>query len=678
MKNSLEKNILTKVGIIFIFSTVILSVLSGYLMFKYHEKVVEKQIIGENLLKAEKETVRFQNAVNQLNFLKNQIINELSSNEVKKDFNQYMEFKEDGSYRTFLDKSNNGKDAVGFIKKDAVMDSDFQRQFMITYDLIQTVGAINKENYFMTWAVFPNDSNVVFCPEKPSANYTIQADFSDTKENYWKLSTTAFNSNKEGLWLNPYYDPSFDVWMISYTVPVYFNNRHVMSLGFDIKIDDFFNRILKSQNKDETKMYYFVMNKEGTLIVHPKYMNKIKQANSNFSIFDLSTEEKDTYAKLLNKNYIVTPDYKYTRSNIGNTNWILVSAYNNLNYTYIIKHSLVILSFVSLFLVLILISSKIFLRKRLTDPLIQLAKSMLENKISQDYKSLETGDVLEVNQVIEAYNSLLAAYKEKSDYCQTYSNKLREELEIELQKSLAREKSIIMTDITKTVNTDIYQPLSVLKMNIDIINNKITQGSFKDVNNNIQTSLNIIKKISKIIFKLEIIEKSLNHEKRERINVGSIFQNLQKIYGSGFVEDTGIDIQWSCEDHKHIAVKEFSTLSSLMFVIDNAVESVAKKEKAWIKIEAKENGENFIFKITDSGKPLEPKVIQNIFSLNNVGGFSTKVGHRGFGLHACLKILKEAQGSVNYLENNGHPCFEVKYPVKKEELEKMVMKKRAS
>lgn len=675
--SSLEKNILTKVGIIFIFSTVIIALLSGILMFRYHVKIVEKQIISENYLTAEKETVRFQNAVNQLSFLRNQIIAGMKAGEVKKNFSSYMEHKDDGSYRTFKIKSNSGTNAIGFISEKTQLTPDFEHQYMITYDLIQTVGSINKENYFMTWAVFPNDSHILFCPEKPNANDQIKDDFSNTKENYWKLSTNALNPNKSGKWLSPYYDPSVHVWMISYIVPVYDNNIHIMSIGFDIKLDDFFNKILNSESQDDQQMFYFVMSKDGALIAHPKYMNQIKNAKAGFSIFDLPVNEKEPYSQLLLKDdYIETSDYKYTKSKIGNTNWILVSAYNNLNYIYVIKHMLVILGFVFFFLILLLIGSKIFLRKKMTDPLIQLAKSMSDNKTTGDYTELPTGSVSEINDVIEAYNQLLQAYKEKNDYIEIYSSRLRDELETELKKGLELAKSVMMTDVTRTINADVFNPLTILKMNIDIIKNKIKNNNFKDIERNVQTSLNIIKKISKIIFKLEVIEKSLKIEDTGRVNIGSIFLNLKKIYDEQ--DDLKANIEWVYEDYKHIATKEFSTIYSLMLLIDNSIESVGKKEDSWIKVEAKEVGDNFIFTITDSGKPVEKNIIKNIFAVDNVGGFSSKEGHRGYGLHTCMKIMTEAKGTLTYFENKENPCFELKYPIKKDELQKMVISKRVS
>lgn len=676
---SLEKNILIKVAVLFIVSTLIMALISGLLMFRYHVQTIEKQLITENILKAEKESVRFQNAVVQLNLLKKQIIEELKTKEVKKDFYTYMESHSDGSYRTYLNKSENGKKTVGFISSNSNIsnDPDFIKKYMITYDLIDTVGAINKENYFMTWAVFPNDSNIVFCPQKPKANYELIDNFSDTQENYWKMTTQEFNPSKEGKWLEPYYDPGFKVWMISYVVPVYVNNSHIMSIGFDIKIDEFFNKIIKISNSDSEEdnhpMFNFIMTNEGVLIAHPHYMEKIKSASSEkLTIFSLP--EKDIYSQLLIKDYLQTSDFKYTTAAIDNTNWILVSVYNNMNFVYLLRHTMVILGFITVFLVILIVGTQMFLRKKLTYPLIQLADSMIENIMNSKYNKLNLGEIQELNKVINSYNGLLDAYEKQNKHINSYNDRLQEDLKKELSRGLQLVKSNVMHDLMRNINSDIYTPLTILNMTLEALKKSIDENKPELAKENINKGTLLIKKMAKLVSKLDILSKSTNPEQVERINVGSLIKTLQNIYNP-VCEENKIKIEWVSEDHKHFECKENSTLHSMMILIDNAIESVVKTENPWVKVQFNDLGDTFLFRVSDSGKPIKEEIINRALSSKSEGGYSTKKDHRGYGLHTCLGIMKECEGKIQYQELDGHPTFELIYPSKKAIINSLLQKK---
>ena len=662
---SLEKSILIRVAFLFIFTTFIMGTLSIILMYSYHVRVVEKQIVKENQLKAEKEGLRFQNAVVQLNLLKNEIIDSLIKNEYKKEFSKYMELNEDGSFRTYKSLSKNGKKAVGFINNQANISNDieFQEQFMTVYDLIQSVGYINKENYFMTWAVFPNNSNIVFCPQKPNANYEISGDFADTKEEYWKSSLLENNKSKTGKWLNPYFDPSFNVWMVSYIVPIYFKDKHLLTIGFDITIDDFFKRVLKSEND---KMFNFVLSKDGALIAHPDYMDKIQSDDfkKGFSIFN--TEEKEILSKLLVSTYLETENLKYTVSSIENTDWLLVSAYQNMNASYIKSHIAIVCLFVVVFLVLLLIGSNLFLKERLTKPLVDLNENMKDNYRLKKYKKIKMTTMSEINDVINSYNKLLEAYEEKDYQLSLFNRNLSEELDKALKNTLKLAKSTVMHDVMRNVNADVYNPLILLKNTIDYLKTGFNKQNFENYPKYFEQSEKIISRMSTLVVRLDVISKSLIPEVAMPINIDSLMSKLHEIYDNS-LKDKKIAITWDYNGSKNYEIKEYSVLYALIILIDNAIESISntKPENPLIKVELVEKDGKLIFKVTNSGQKVPPDIVEKILSPNSSGGFSTKRGHKGFGLHTCLALVKDCEGSIQYVEENNQPCFELTYPLRK-------------
>ena len=139
---------------------------------------------------------------------------------------------------------------------------------------------------------------------------------------------------KVGVWSDPYVDQNLNVNMITYSKPVFVNDKLIAIVGTDINFESFKENILSTKLYDSG--YSFLLNSNYNFLVHSKYTEKdnLKTIeNGNFSdiaknmsasdqgIFENIFDEKDTfisYSKLINgtilvnavpKSEIMTPLY---------------------------------------------------------------------------------------------------------------------------------------------------------------------------------------------------------------------------------------------------------------------------------------------------------------------------------------------------------------------------------
>ncbi|TDT62757.1 methyl-accepting chemotaxis protein [Fonticella tunisiensis] len=124
---------------------------------------------------------------------------------------------------------------------------------------------------------------------------TIDEFTPENKDMYWYYATV---KAKKALWLDPYVDSQFNVYMISYVVPIYKNEILAGVVGMDINFDNF-RRIVKSTDIYDTGNVALV-NQKYDFLVPPSIKHK---GNTGFferikaKYFDKKVEKVDSVAQ---------------------------------------------------------------------------------------------------------------------------------------------------------------------------------------------------------------------------------------------------------------------------------------------------------------------------------------------------------------------------------------------
>lgn len=232
-------------------------------------------------------------------------------------------------------------------------------------------------------------------------------------------------------------------------------------------------------------------------------------------------------------------------------------------------------------------------------------------------------------------------------------NKSREQDLIQSQKLI--EVGMIAASVTHEINN----PLSVIKMTLDILELKkeLTESGLQRINKINDAILKIQKIISQMknfvrkndeIMKQviidEVIDDSLIFLKPKLYNI-LVNKNLNSGYQKTYCHDSQIT-------------------QVLINLIVNAIEAIEKETEPKLWIESSLNNNFYQIKIKNSGPTIPDELLEKI----NKGFFSTKEKDKGSGMGLMISkmIVQNHGGTLEYSIENNHSTFTINLPIKTE------------
>ncbi|MGN0506234.1 MAG: diguanylate cyclase [Lachnospiraceae bacterium] len=91
--------------------------------------------------------------------------------------------------------------------------------------------------------------------------------------------------NEKATWLEPYVNPSIDIDMISYVIPVYVDGEVIGVIGMDIEVDILYQSVDSVQIYDNG--YAFLMDEKGNILYHKDYPDGIKREGASGELTEL-------------------------------------------------------------------------------------------------------------------------------------------------------------------------------------------------------------------------------------------------------------------------------------------------------------------------------------------------------------------------------------------------------
>ncbi|WP_187290580.1 sensor histidine kinase [Desulforamulus ruminis] len=124
----------------------------------------------------------------------------------------------------------------------------------------------------------------------------------------------------------------------------------------------------------------------------------------------------------------------------------------------------------------------------------------------------------------------------------------------------------------------------------------------------------------------------------------------------------GIELKLTIQsDLKQLKLTPTDTTTIFGNLLDNAMDCIVNAKdnssRKLIHLKVTEVADDYVFTIEDSGPPIEPHILAEIFKI----GFSTKGTGRGFGLALVESTIQRYQGTIHY-GVNGAKGFTVTFP----------------
>lgn len=205
-----------------------------------------------------------------------------------------------------------------------------------------------------------------------------------------------------------------------------------------------------------------------------------------------------------------------------------------------------------------------------------------------------------------------------------------------------------------TISHDLGTPLTVMKLNAQMLLGNLTDGSEKSKHkiNTIIEEIDNMAEMMQDVLQLSRAKHSdiqLEALKTEQ-TIRKISENAKMTYGNPESEV----VIGECPD-----VLADKTMLHQVFlnIINNAVKYSSHREHPKVKIEGTENGENVMYRISDNGIGIPEEEKHKMFKIFNRMDNAKKFKGNGVGLSIVHRIMKRIGGNVDYESNKEGTSF---------------------
>ncbi len=256
------------------------------------EKYVIERVEGEKKL--------FALAEDNITLVKDAFLVQLEQNQDKDysaEYNQYFTQFPDGVTRNRPEYPYDQVAAL-FLDDEVVVNADVQRRTVIAYDLATHYGRAWINRFPNLYFLAPENFSIGYWPtfDWPSE---ATPDIDETEEEYFYISDPEHNPERQTAWTGVYIDPVAEDWLVSIVTPADVNNRHVMTIGQDVPLD---NLIQRTINETLEGTYNIIFQEDGRLIAHPELKEEIIKNEGNLNLKDIDNQALNRiYELALNK-----------------------------------------------------------------------------------------------------------------------------------------------------------------------------------------------------------------------------------------------------------------------------------------------------------------------------------------------------------------------------------------
>jgi signal transduction histidine kinase/DNA-binding NarL/FixJ family response regulator len=270
-----------------------LSLLQSQTKEKLERYVVER---------SQREGKLFDLAEDNLKLIKQELIYQLQkaqNQDPQAEFNQLFVKYPDGVTRDRPEVGDYTRKATLFLDDEVVVNADIRRRVMTFYYLANSYGPAWNNRFPNLYFLAPENFSVGYWPGFDWAKEAT-ADFYEPGEEYFYISTVKYNPELKTVWTGLYYDSVFQQWMVSAVTPVYFGDRHIATIGNDVRLTDLIQRTI---NESLEGTYNIIFDKDGKLVAHPELMNEIQKKEGDFNLLYFNDSHLKHIHKLVNKEF---------------------------------------------------------------------------------------------------------------------------------------------------------------------------------------------------------------------------------------------------------------------------------------------------------------------------------------------------------------------------------------
>lgn len=243
----------------------------------------------------------FQLAADDHAVLKQEIIRQLQEPEpsdVSQQFERLFVRYPDGVIRNRLESFNGQRDAGVYIDKSLPITPQIKRKVLVLKTLMESYGRAWHNRFQSTFAMTPENITIVYWPEVPRWAHDADANYYMPHQEEYMVSSPENNPERKTMWTTPYLEDVSQLWLVTCSTPVYWNNQFIASLGHDVRLNNFIERTM---NNNITGGYNIIFKADGQLIAHPDLMSQLEHTKTPYKIPESQNENlKNIFELVIN------------------------------------------------------------------------------------------------------------------------------------------------------------------------------------------------------------------------------------------------------------------------------------------------------------------------------------------------------------------------------------------
>ncbi len=234
----------------------------------------------------------------------------------------------------------------------------------------------------------------------------------------------------------------------------------------------------------------------------------------------------------------------------------------------------------------------------------------------------------------------------KSRIIRDVSERINAEEEREKLISKITKSNDKLTRFAYVCSHDLKEPITVISGFSDLLRKRLDERLQGDETS--QSYINFI--VDNTKHALNLIANTLDYsmlehsvEKYELTNLEEVIENIK----SGLHLDNGVKKGTvSCESLPNIVVNKTQIIQLFQNLISNGLKYNENNASAYVKINAKDSGNDWIFSVADNGIGIEERYFNKIFDLFSRLHHKEKFSGYGVGLSVCKEVVENHKGKI--------------------------------
>ncbi len=215
-----------------------------------------------------------------------------------------------------------------------------------------------------------------------------------------------------------------------------------------------------------------------------------------------------------------------------------------------------------------------------------------------------------------------------------------------MDKDIQKNKILLLGKLFATLAHEIRNPLSVLKINLDLIEIPNSETEEIDFHESISTSKEAVERIETLVAQTMDFLRG-GGEGKTHVSLIEVAENAHKFLLFRANKDNIELITEYEDDLPKIVANKNEILQVVINLVNNAMDAV--NSDGYIKIKTYSAGSEVVLEVEDNGSGIEPEMQSKIFDEY----YTTKKGGTGLGLAVCNEIAQKNGAKLEFSSKYG-------------------------